>query len=134
MAYNFIIFSRNARGLGNNLKRRKIFDWLTDTGKGMHLLQECHFVTSAESAWKRDWYRNIEFSHGTTNSGRVAILLPHTIQITIEDIIKDNTRRFLLLDCLINDSDYIIVNIYLPTFDKKLDQAFLFDTLQKYQG
>ena len=66
MAYNFSIFSLNARGLGNNTKRRKIFDWLIDKGKGIYLLQECHSETSTESAWKSDWDGNIEFSHGTT--------------------------------------------------------------------
>ena len=138
MAYNFSIFSLNARGLGNNIKRRKIFDWLIDKGKGIYLLQECHSETSTESAWKSAWHGNIEFSHDTTNSRGVAILLPDSMQIIIEDIIRDNAGRFLLLDCLISETHDIIVNIYAPTSDKKLDQAtfgaFLFDTLQKYQG
>ena len=136
MAYNFSIFSLNARGLGNNIKRRKIFDWLIEKGKCMYLLQECHSETSTDSAWKSDWHGNIEFSHGTTNSRGVAILLPDSMQIIIEDIIRDNAGKFLLLDCLISETHYIIVNIYAPTSDKKLDQApfgaFLFDTLQKY--
>ena len=65
-------------------------------------------------------------------------MLPDSLQITFEDIIRDNDGRFLLLDCSISDTRYIVVNIYAPTSDKKIDQAtfgvFLFDTLQKYQG
>ena len=138
MAYNFSIFSLNTRGLGNILKRRKIFDCLVDIGKGIYLLQECHSETSTKSALKRDWHGCIEFSYGTTNSRGVAILLSHSMQITIKDIIRNKDGRFLLLDCLISDTHYIAVNVYAPTSDKKLDQAtfgvFLFDTLQKYQG
>ena len=55
------------------------------------------------------------------------------MQIIVEDKIRDNARRFLVLDCLI-----ILLSISMFQLDKKLDQAtfggILFDTLQKYQG
>ena len=45
---------------------------------------------------------------------------------------------FLLLECKIYDTRYIIVNIYAPTIDKASEQKhvgeFLFSTLEQYVG
>ena len=53
------------------------------------------------------------------------ILCSKEISINIANIEKDNSGRFLLLECTINDSEYILVNLYAPTIDKtRYQRAF----------
>ena len=46
--------------------------------------------------------------------------------------------RFLALDCTVNDSQYILVNLYAPTKDKILEQEafrkYVYAKLEPYLG
>ena len=50
------------------------------------------------------------------------ILISKSISCEINTIERDDQGRFLLLDCKVNDVQYILINLYAPTSDKKIDQ------------
>ena len=68
----------------------------------------------------------------------MAILVTKNIDFEVNTIDRDDYGRFLLIDCSIFGSKYILVNIYAPTIDKRMEQAdfgsFLFSKLEKYLG
>ncbi len=123
----FMRFSTfNARGLGENSKRRMIFNWLKRYHSGVIFLQETHSAQITEKYWQKDWKGQIEFSHGSTTARGVAILVSPSIKLTINEVTRDNTGRFLLLDTSFEDESLILANIYAPTKDKKkLQHEFL---------
>ena len=132
------IYSFNCRGLGNKIKRASVFEWLKHLKGDIYLLQETHSSLETENSWRQQWNGNLIFSHGETNSRGVAILTAKNLEFKIHSQILDNNGRFVLLDCSVNDINYIFVNLYAPTVDKPSDQAvfgaFICDTLKSYLG
>jgi len=130
------LHSLNTRGLGDKRKRRSLFQWLRTNYKGVIFLQETHSTSISEKYWKREWKGEIYFSHGTCGSRGVAILFPQNIDITFNNSLSDDNGRFLLLDVTIEESNFVFVNIYAPTKDKKDQQdifiAFLKEKLEVY--
>ena len=53
----------------------------------------------------------------------MAILVTKNIDFEVNTIDRDDYGRFLLIDCSIFGSKYILVNIYAPTIDKRTEQA-----------
>jgi exonuclease III len=115
------IISFNVNGLSQKNKSIAIFEKLAKFNS-ISLLQETHSTIKTEKIWKDDWKGNIYFSHGSSNSKGVAILIPHNIQYDIEDKITDEDGRILILKIKLNNTAYIICNIYAPTLDHKVEQ------------
>ena len=122
--------SLNARGLGDNKKRRCIFQWLKQFHEGITFLQETHTTQGVENKWKNEWGSRIEFSHGTYGSRGVAILFPKRLDVCINHKIVDNDGRFILLDLIIEDIQLTLVNIYAPTKDNINAQLEFIDNIQ----
>ena len=112
------IKSQNVRGLKDNLKRRKIFHSYQISKYNIFLLQETHSDSICEQQWKNEWGGEIFFSHGTTNSRGVCILLKNTFSRTIYSCKSDNNGRFLILDIEINNLRFLICSIYGPNRDE----------------
>ena len=49
-------------------------------------------------------------------------LVTNDIPIKVRNVQRDDQGRFLILDCVVDDSEFILVNLYAPTSDKRLDQ------------
>ena len=138
MGEKFNIFCLNTRGLGDKRKRKAVLSWLQEKCSGITLLQETHSALTTENDWRENWKGIIEFSHGSTNAKGVAVLLSSGLDIEISNVKKDTDGRFLLLDCIISEHSYVIINVYAPTVDKRNDQVtfgnFILDMLQDYSG
>ena len=94
--------------------------------------------TNQEHIWKHDWDGEIFFSHGESNCEGVALLVSKNLDVNIDSITNDTNGRFLLLDCRISDIKYILVNLYAPNADKKLEQyyfdSYVHSNLENYIG
>ena len=112
----------NARGLGDNVKRKSIFNWLHNNHKGIIFLQETHSTSTMEKVWTNQWGNKIVFSHGTNQKGGVAILFSTEMQCEFKECITDEEGRILLLDLTLEGTDLILLNIYSPTKDKPQEQ------------
>ena len=68
----------------------------------------------------------IIFSHGTSVSREVAILIPKNIKIDLNILStkKDTQGRILIIECKLEEKICILVNIYAPTNDKPNEQIF----------
>ena len=78
------IETRNVDGLRDNLKRAKNFLLLNQSNSDIFLLQETHSTPLDEIAWSREWGGEIKFSHGTSKSRGVAILIKKMVTPSIQ--------------------------------------------------
>ena len=67
----------NARGLGNEKKRKEVFNILKKqtSMNSVIFLQECHSTKEVERLWEYQWKNKIFYSHGKSNSRGVCMLL-----------------------------------------------------------
>ena len=125
---SFNAISFNCNGLGNKGKRQKIFTFLREKLKnGFVFLQETHSVLNLEKEWKFQWGGDIYFSHGTSNSTGCAIAFSKDFSIKIVNQSKDNDGRLLILEAIINDKKFLLINLYNANTES--DQLTVLDVL-----
>ena len=129
MQERLLVSSLNCRGLGNGTKRRTIFQWLKRYNNGIVFLQESHSTLSCENTWRREWGGDIYFCHGTNNSRGVVTLIPKRLDITVNNCVKDESGRLLILDITYAELNMVLVNIYAPRKENKNDQLAFIDTV-----
>ena len=114
----FDILSLNVRGICNNKKRLKVFNWLKNhTGdKTVVFLKETHSTSDTEHWWSRQWQHrdSVFLSHGEHNAHGTLIAFRENISIEIEDKAIGKQGRYVILKCLIQDSPFLLVNFYNP--------------------
>ena len=74
------VCSLNVRGLGEQLKRREIFNWLRAKRYSIYLLQETHSSENTNSVWSSQWGLKSLF----TSSGGVAILFDNNFTFQLQ--------------------------------------------------
>ena len=121
----------NTNGLRNKTKRLAVFEWLNKKNNSIIFLQKTHSSLETETEWKQDM-RNFDlyFSHGTTSTRGVCILISKRLDCTILDKVMDKKGRFLLLHIKDKESEYVLGNLYAPTKDKKIEQLSFFHYVQ----
>ena len=122
--------SFNVNGLNGKVKRNAVFSKLKKMNS-IIFMQETHSAQNAEAVWKSEWGNDIFFSHGSTSSRGVAILFPSKLEYKIQNTIRDDEGRFLLLTVTINCKDFVLVNVYAPTRDHRQDQLYFIDYVKR---
>ncbi len=62
----------------------------------LHTEQIVQKATANE--WMSQWSRNVNFSHGSSNSKGAAILFSTDLDFKIEKVIKDEKARYIIFD------------------------------------
>ena len=124
------LLSLNVRGLRNQVKRRSIFSFLKDQKCDIFLLQETFSELKDELIWKSEWGGAIFFSHGSTHSKGVAILINPLRTLNIEATGKDLDGRIVSVDLIYSSDRISICNVYAPN-DCQQQQKFLLN-LNRY--
>ena len=125
--------SLNTNGCREGNKRRSLFNWLKQFHKGsskITFLQETHTDEKIEQTWKDEWGGEVLFSHGTSGSKGVAILLPTNVEYTISETVQDPSGRFLATLITIASSTCWLCNCYAPNVDKLQDQLLWLSKIQ----
>ena len=67
---DFEVLTYNVGGLGDERKRRKIFNYIkkNTSGKSIIFFQETHSTQKVENLWRHQWCGDMIFSHGTSGS------------------------------------------------------------------
>jgi exonuclease III len=120
------LISLNANGLGKANKRIKLIGWLKkfhNADKKIIFLQETHTTVRTEPIWNKEWnYRKIIYSHGTSGSKGVAIILPKNMNYEINNTKISPDGRYIALTMTINDTKFCLINGYAPNTTKTQDQ------------
>ena len=113
--FSFDILSLNVRGIRNDTKRNKIFNWLKNhtSNQAVVFLQETHSTSDVENLWSNQWQfkEKIIFSHGEHNAQGTLIAFRENLVYKLEDKIIDDGGRYIILKCIIQDSPFLLVNL-----------------------
>ena len=107
---DFDVLTYKVRGLGDEQKRGKIFNYIkkNTSGKCIIFLQETYSTQKVESLWCYQWHGDIIFSHGTSGSRGVCVAFRYNLEYkTLSPQIVDNEGRFIILHIEIQGSPYI---------------------------
>ena len=115
MSYNFSCATFNVKGLGNYVKRIKLNNWILEEKLDVIFLQETHSTKEEEDGWNKDWdSKKVFYSHGTTNSKGVIIMIRKELEFEVIKSQGDDEGRYIILDARIQGSNFILLNIYAP--------------------
>ena len=115
MSRKLKLLSLNVRGLRNVNKRRAIFSYLKAQKATIFCLQETYSSIEDEKVWAAEWGGKIFFSHGSSHSRGVCILLnPHST-FHLRRVEADSEGRFLIVKVIIDEECFFVTNIYAPT-------------------
>ena len=98
----------------NKGKRLKLFTFLKDKllNNGIFFLQETHSTHSDEEKWQNEWGGKLVFSHGSSDSKGVCIGFTKKMDAKLEKISCDNNGRIIIIDLILDDEKYILINLY----------------------
>ena len=125
------VCSLNVRGLGEQLQRREIFNWLRAKKYSIYLLQETDSSENTNSVWSSEWGLKSLFTSYSTSSGGVAILFNNNFTFQLQRSFLDNTGRFIICDIKTNEKLITLATIYAPNED---DPGFLKDSTDILAG
>ena len=114
---DFKVCSLNVRGLGEQLKRREIFNWLRAKNYSIYLLQETHSAENTNPVWSSEWGLKSLFTSYSTSSGGFAVLFNNNFTFQLQRSFLDNTGRFIICDIKTNDKLITLATIYAPNED-----------------
>ncbi len=113
-----LVVSMNVRGLqSNQTKRRDIFNFMWGKKSSIIFLQETHSTSKDEQIWAVEWGYRAYFSHGTSSSAGVTILIKNNFEYYVHDVISDENGRYIILDITIENYRFSITNLYGPNSD-----------------
>ena len=121
---SFSVMSLNVRGLRNQVKRRSIFRFLKDQNYLFYFLQETYSKPDDEIIWKSEWGSDIFFSHGSTHSRGVCILINPLRGQTVNNLNKDENGRIVSVDIVSAAGNFSLCNVYAPN-DSQQQTEFL---------
>ena len=126
---NFNLLSLNARGLRTFDRRKAFFNWLAKSSADICFLQETYSTSEVENIWKKQWKGDMFFSHGTGHSKGVLILVRDHLDFKLQSVKVDSQGRYILLEATIQDSPFLLLNIYAP--NKCSEQCDFFETISE---
>ena len=109
--------SYNKRGLGDERKKRKIFNHIKKhtSGKAVVFLQEKNSTKKHKTLWKYQWHGDMIFSHGTAGSGGVCVAFRYSLEYKLlSPEISDEEGRYIILHIEIQGTPYTVIDYYGP--------------------
>ena len=100
---------------------------------------ETHSISNNENAWADYFKGQVFFWHGTSNSRGILIAYLGSKSFVVKNKRNDDAGRILIPDISIDDTDYILVNIYDANTDTEQikvlnDLHLLLDRLDIHQN
>ena len=114
---NLKIASLNVRGIGNNTKRREVFNWLRSKKFSIYMLQEAHCTENTTDIWTSEWGYKTLFSCCSSNKAGVGILFNNNFNLKILKAFVDPNGRFVICDIETNSKLLTLANVYAPNED-----------------
>lgn len=109
------LVSWNVRGLGNVVKRAKVFARLKPLSADIMFLQETHIDQKPKGRFKVGWVDQLFQSNFNAKSGGVAILFRKNVPFINSFTIDDPNGTFLIVGGALNS--ITSVNLYASNFD-----------------
>ena len=131
MAPMFDLVSFNARGLGCDNKRKKVFTMLKKqtSNNAVFFIQESHSERDVEKLCQKQWNGKIFYSHGTTSSRGSLSHYKRILEFKLlSPEICDPQGRYIILNIEIMGSPLTLINYYAP--NNQSDQLKILKEIQ----
>ena len=125
----FKAISLNVRGMRTFEKRKAILNWLLKQKADICFLQETYSTEEVEIRWKKQWRGEMYFSHGSNHSRGVMVMVKNSLDFKLNSLKTDEQGRSIILDANIQDTPFLLVNIYAPNTTN--EQITYFEALRK---
>ena len=129
-SFQLKVLTVNCQGLGDPNKRRNVFKILKTKNYNIYFIQDTHFIQENENLIQTQWGYKAFFSSYKSNSRGVAILFNNNCEITIHEQYRDDNGNYLILDVIVENLHFLLINIYGPNSDKPEFYSQLLNTLQ----
>ena len=93
----FDVLSLNVRGIREQIKRRGIFSYLKDQKATIYFSQGTYSERAVENIWRNEWGGALIFSHGTTHSKGVCILINLFARPKVDYYYANDSGRIVLI-------------------------------------
>ena len=101
--------------------------------RGKTFLQETHSTIDIETEWSQRYKGELIMSHGTSNSKGVAILFGEQLDYSIVNENTDPGGRFIIVWCLLQGNNFLLINSYAP-IDEKSQVSFLLEICEEIKN
>ena len=109
--------SCNVRGLADTTKRKQVYNYLKDQKVDIVFLQETHTSKNSKRIFKSQWRGKSVFANGTGGARGVGILFASNLEVNIVKAKIDDYGRYILCSAVIDNKQFLLVNIYAPNED-----------------
>ena len=123
---DFKLLSLNVRGIRSFEKRKSVFNWLCKSRADICFLQETYSTKEVEMMWKNSGKETF-FSHGSSHSKGVLVLVRDNLDFNFKSVKVDALGRYILLEAIIQDSSFLLLNVYAP--NKCAEQCEFFKSI-----
>lgn len=114
-------------------KRQNVFDWLRRKNHSIYFIQETHSILRDEAKRMEEWEGKIIFSHGLKNSRGVMIMFKKNLKYTLQSTETDQQGRWVILNLIIEDKAYCLINLYGPNTDEPTFFQSIYNNIEKTQ-
>ena len=111
------IGSINVRGLGDQVKRREIFNWLPAKKYSVYFIQELHCTENNKNDCRAERGYQVLFSWCASKKVGVVVLFNNNFTFQISKTYSDPEGRFIICDLTGNGKQLTLTNIYAPKND-----------------
>ena len=127
---NFKLLSLNARGIRSFEKLKAVFNWLYKSQADICFLQETYSSTEVENVWQKQWKGNMYFSHESSHSRGVLILVRDHLDFKLQSFKADVEGRFILLEAIIQETPFYL-SIFMRQINVQINANFLKPSLKR---
>ena len=120
---SFKVVRINCNGLRSKLKRRSLFQFLKKQKFHIICLQETFILESDFEVWKKEWNSTIHYVPGTNHSKGQVILFGKGFEAS-HIMVQTETDRILAVSFVLNNEDFVLVNIYGPNNEANKSSFF----------
>ena len=127
------IVTFNTNDLGEFKKKKDVFDLLRK--QSANLKKKKKMKTGAENVIRSQWGFDYIVAGPDCASKRVAILFKNYFEYKIHNILKDDQRRYIMIDIEMLNKRLTLANLYAPSsgdhlefFDKVVNEVVSMDT------
>ena len=128
------IATMNVRGLRDETKRLQMFAYMKKQMFDIVLIQESHATEADEQWWAKQWGGKIIYANGDSKSRGVCILFRKGLNVSVGKTTKCAEGRFVLIDCVIDEKEMLIANVYAPNVDNPDFFVKLFTEMAAHQS
>ena len=128
----FKIVSMNVRGLQNDNKRKQMFMFCRKLEADVIFMQETHSIKDDEVKWNLEWGSKILFAHHSSTSRGIAVLFKKRLNYEVTKITQHEEGQYLIIDCIINEKELVLVNLYSPNRDEPEFFTKVFELMAKH--